>query len=159
MSVVKEVKSETSLEELCNSYKTILTDKLSQVQAVEEKLKIESTEKINETLTNEELKTAGEMFLYLNTCPKHDMEWFESWSTFYTYLFLTQSADQIILTLNRIMQTQTSHDMGARVRAEKLLRSASSLMSLNYEQIQSLQPKHYSRNETAIKNFMLQNGV
>ena len=163
MSVVKEVKFETSPGVMCDGThsNTMLPGDimLSQVQAVEERLKIEYSEQIIETLTNEELQTAGDMFLYMKTCPKHDIEWFESWSTFYAYLFLTQPADHIILTLNRMMKAETSHDMDAKVRAAKLLKRASSLMSLNFEQIQSLQPKHKSRNGRAIKNSMLQNGV
>ena len=68
-SVVKTVKSEASLDLSCGH--TILFEDsiLTQVKAVEQILNIESTEQINDTLTNEELKTAAEIFLYLNTCP------------------------------------------------------------------------------------------
>ena len=69
-----------------------------QVKAVEQKLQIESSyyeysdnvyyyvyvdddgnvsEQINYTLTNADLQTAAEMFLYLNTCPKTIEPWFE----------------------------------------------------------------------------------
>ena len=47
---------------------------LSLMTELEQKLQIESSEQINESMTREELKTAAEMFIYLNTCPKwHDM--------------------------------------------------------------------------------------
>ena len=68
---------------------------MSQVEAVEQMLLIESSElinvtlselNINDTLTKEELQSAGEMFLYLNTCP--NSQWFKSWSTFYKDLLL-----------------------------------------------------------------------
>ena len=124
---------------------------LSQVKALEQKLQTESSEEINDALTNEDLKTAAEMFLYLITCP--NTPWFRSWSSFYTDLFLTRSADKIILTLNRMMKTETSKDMDAKdakVRAEKLLKMSTRLLSLKYEQIQSLQPKENSGNGSAI---------
>ena len=112
------------------------------------------------------------MFIYLNICPFDDSVdeflsdesqkarklWFNSWTSFYTDLFLTQSADQIILTLNRMMKTETSKDMDAKdtkARAEKLLKMSTRLLSLKYEQIQSLQPKEKSENGSAIFNDTL----
>ena len=60
-------------------------------------------------MTNKELKTAAEMFLYLNMCPPT----IKPWLVFYKELFQTQSPDQIILTLNRLMKgtktAQTEH--------------------------------------------------
>ena len=74
----------------------------SQVKAVEQMLHIESSEQINDTLTNGELKTAGENFMYLNMC-QHLVK---PWLLFYKELFQTQSPGQIILTLNRVMKGQ-----------------------------------------------------
>ena len=98
--------------------------------------------------------TAGEMFLYLNTCP--DSPWFKSWSSFYKNLFLTQQVDQIILTLNRMMKTETSQDKDGKLRAEKLLKRSTRLLSLEYEMIQSLLTEKESRNESA---FLIPNGT
>ena len=100
MRVVKHVKSETSLDLTCNNEDPMLFDLLPQVKAVEQKLKIESYEKINETLTNEKLKIAGEMFLYLSMCSST----IKPWILFYEDLFQTQSPDQIILALNRMLK-------------------------------------------------------
>ena len=100
-SVAKTVKSGASVDLSCDIvYNTMLSfdDMLSQVKAVEQMLKIESSEQINDTLTKEELKTAAEMFLYLNTCPTA----IKPWIVFYKDLFQTQSPDQIILSLNRV---------------------------------------------------------
>ena len=108
---------------------------LSQVKAVEQKLQIESSEQPDESLTIEELKTAAEMFLYLNTCPD---SWFKSWYSFYKDLFLTQSADQIILTLNRILKTETLQDWDGKRIAIKLFQRAASLLSLQFEEFGSL---------------------
>ena len=135
---MKTVKAGTFLfgNQKCDTYNTFLSaDKiLSQVEAVELELKIESSEQINETLTKEELQTAGEMFLYLNTCPIQDNDtWTLNWKVFYDHLFLTQPADQIILTLNRMTKGETPQDKDATVRAEKLLKRISSLMSLSFK--------------------------
>ena len=91
------------------------------------------------------------MFIYLNICPFDDSLdeflsdesqkarklWFNSWTSFYTDLF-TQPADQVILTLNRMMKTKTSQDKHGRLRAVKLLKRITSLLSLQYEEIQGL---------------------
>ena len=130
MSVVKMIKSESSLDMSCENHKTILRDdvRVKQVKAVEQQLQLESSERILETLTNEELRTAAEMFTYLNTCPD---SWYMSWSSFYRDLFLTQPADQIILTLNRMMKTaKTSQNKDDILGAEKLFNRTSSLLSL-----------------------------
>ena len=73
---------------------------LSRVKAVEQILKIESSENLNDNLTNAELQTAAEMLLYLNMCP----DTIKPWLLFYKDLFQTQSPDQIILTLNRLRE-------------------------------------------------------
>ena len=99
--VVKTVKTETSPDLTCDQAMLMYgDDKLSRVKAVERILHIESSEQINDTLTNEELKTAGEMFLYLIMCP----DTIKPWIVFYKDLFQTQSPNQIILSLNRVMK-------------------------------------------------------
>ena len=117
-NVVKTVKSGTSLDLSCIG-DTILAQPLYQVKAVEQMLQIESSEQINDTLTREELRTAGEMFLYLVSCPDKT----KPWIVFYKDLFQTQSPDQIILTLNRLMKgsrTQTNEHF--KELAEMLLK-------------------------------------
>ena len=138
-SVVKAIKSQATLDLDCDSDDQFIDKvKLSQVEAVEQLLQIESSEQINETLTNEELQTAAEMFIYLNSCPT---KWSKSWSSFYKDLFLSLPADQIILTLNRMMKTKRSEE--DKLRAKKLMRRTSNLLSLNFERIQSLLPDTY----------------
>ena len=135
--VVKIIKSETPLDLKCDVLSDALDNDvfLLQVKAVEEKLQIESTDQIIETLTMEDLKNAAEMFLYLNTCPKL---WFKFWSSFYTDLFMTQPADQIILTLNRMMKPKVSKVQDGNIRADKLLKKITSNLSLRYKEIQRL---------------------
>ena len=96
---------------------------------------IESSEQKNETLKNEDLQTAGDIFTLLITCPD---SWLISWSSFYNDLFLSHSPDQILLTLNRMIKTKTLQDKDGRVRAEKLLKKMTNLLSLKYKDIQGL---------------------
>ena len=99
-SVVKTVKSGASLDLSCVSYNTMLNEHLSQVKAVEQMLKIESSDQIDGTFTNEELQSATELFLYLIMCP----DTIKPWIVFYKDLFQTQTQNQIILSLNRVMK-------------------------------------------------------
>ena len=66
---------------------------------------------------------------------------FKSWTSFYSNLFLTQPADpdQIILTLNRM--TKTSENQDGIVRNIKLLKRVAELLSLRFQEIQSLLPR------------------
>ena len=119
-NVVKTVRAGTSLDLNCGGNYILADDgPLDQVKAVEKMLQIESSEQINDTLTREELRTAGEMFLYLNLCPDK----IAPWIVFYKDLFQTQSPDQIILTLNRLIKgsrTQTNEHF--KELAEMLLK-------------------------------------
>ena len=153
-NVVKTVKFET-LDQTCD-YTYMLPYMLFQVKAVEQKLQIESSEQIDESLTIGELKTAAEMFLYLNTCP--DSSWFKSWYSFYKDLFLTQSADQIILTLNRMMKTETAQDKDGKRIARKLFQRAASLLSLQFEKIGSLLRGKYFE-DISSTNFKIPKGA
>ena len=126
---MKTVKSESPLDLSCDVYMSVLVGDimLSQVKAVEQELQIESSAKINETYTNEELKMAGEMFLYLTMCP----ESIKPWLVFYKDLFQTQSPDQIILTLNRIMKgsvTATPNNEYFKQSVEMLLKRILSIL-------------------------------
>ena len=100
------------------------TMKSSRWETVEQKLQIESSEQIIETLTNDELKTAAELFVYLNMCPGT----IKPWIKFYKDLFQTQSPDQIILTLNRLMKgTRTPQNEYFHNLGEKFLNRVKSL--------------------------------
>ena len=150
----------TSLRELklkhekCSGKKN--TDEiLTHVKAVEQELQTESTEQRYENITSEQLQCAAKMFIYLNTCPD---SWFGRWNAWYMYFFTTQPADQIILTLNRMMKTKTSQDKGDSYRAEKLLKRAASLLSLSFQKIQSLKPENKFTNRS-IKDIQISDGM
>ena len=104
---------------------------LSTVSAIENKVKIATSEIIYENMTSNVLKTAAEMLNYLNSEIKFDST--KSWLKFYWTLFKTKSPNEIILTLNRIMKKSKNTN-------EKLLRKSASLLALKYEDIQSMMP-------------------
>ena len=84
----------------------------------------ESSEQINEALTNEDLRTAAEMFVYLTMCPNE----IKPWLIFYKDLFQTQSPDQIILTLNRVIK-QAKKNKYFKTLAEILLKRILMMLS------------------------------
>ena len=154
LGVVTKIKYETPLDMSCDNNNILSSDvRLSLVSAMEQILQIDPLNQI-EALTNEELQTAAEMFIYLNSCPT---KWSKSWSSFYKDLFLTQPTNQIILTLNRMMKTEASQDKDGKILAEKLLRKSAKLLSLKYEMIQAYLPGQVSRNES-VKNFTISIG-
>ena len=93
------------------------------------------------TATADQLKSAAEMFIYLNICPgtfgldssNYMEQWFKSWFTFYQDLFRTQTPSQIILTLNRLMKNKSD-----RVMNQELFKKAATLFSLKYEIFQNM---------------------
>ena len=109
------------------------------MNSVEKLLKTKSSEHQFENMTINDYKNAAEMFIYLNICPN---TWFKAWFFFYNDLFKTQTIDQILLTLNRMMKINV-YNSQAKVDkriAEKLFRRATSLLPLWYQDIQRLFP-------------------
>ena len=137
--VVKNLKSELSLDLECRLSPDLLLydDKMSQVNLLEDQLGIESTEVRFENIGRENLKTAAEIYIYLNTCPDSLKPWF----LFYHDLFHDQEPNQIILTLNRMMKSRrTSENENFLNIAKTVFKEASTILSLKYEEIQSLNP-------------------
>lgn len=143
-NIVKRVKLETSHEKNCNK-DGLFSFKASQVTAIENYLQMKPSYIIMKNITRENLKTAAEMFIYLCTCPGNNGEWkmenwFKSWYTFYSYLFQKQSTYQIILTLNRMMKSSLPQNKDGKLMAETIFKKLSPLLSLKYEEIQSMLP-------------------
>ena len=92
-------------------------DKVSQVVKVEKYLNIEASDSRLETMTAEDLKIPGEMFMFLILCPDS----FRPWMVFYKDLLKNKSADQLLLTLNRIMKGSKAngnifiHDLAQKI--------------------------------------------
>ena len=119
----------------------------NQVAALEDHLSVQSSEVRFENIAAENLKTAAEMFMYLNTCPGNDSlkNWFRSWSLFYDDLFKAHNIDHIILTMNRIIKSNLPPNKDAKVGS--VLKRTAKLLSLKLGKIQSLLPGQ-SRNVT-----------
>ena len=102
---------------------------------------IDSSYDTFENMTTEDLTTAAEMFIFLNTCPPSDeanmQQWFTSWSKFFKDMFETQSPEIILLTLNRL--TKIKDDGFIRV-SENLFKRLASSLKLKYKDIQNLLP-------------------
>ena len=120
---------------------------------------MEPSEKKNENITSEELETAAKMFIFLNSCPFDDnsVEWFKSWHLFYKDLFHTQSPDQIILTLNRMMKIKTPQDKNGKGRVKKLLQKTATFMSLQFDRIRNFIPSNFLKN-ISVEGFKIPNG-
>ena len=137
--IVKSIKSELSFDIECRlgPEHLLYDDKVPQENLLLDHLGIKSTELRFEKIGEENLRTAAEIFIYLNTCP----ESLKSWFLFYQDLFYNKSPNQIILTLNRMMKSKrTSETENFLLIAETVFKKASTLLSLKYEEIQSLNP-------------------
>ena len=104
-TAVREIKLKTSLDGFCgtdNLYHRNSISKDDQTIALEQHLKISRPWGLVrfQNITNETLKTAAEILIYLNSCPGP----LKSWFVFYKDLFENQPKDQIILTLNRMIK-------------------------------------------------------
>ena len=135
-NVLKSIRSTTSYEKDCyHDGMNEENDKLQQVSIVEHVLKMQPNENIFEILTNNDLKTAAEMFMYLNTCPKLIKPWF----VFYNDLFENRSPNQIILTLNRIMKViPTPQNKYFIDIAKDLFVKSTTVFSFKYKEIQNI---------------------
>ena len=163
--IIRKIKMDASpenSEKYCNKYGLSL-DIRPPVERLEQELNIVSSEKRYKNIALEDLKTAAEMLLFLNTCPYSlgnvdsiVQKWFKSWWSFYKDLFLTQTPYNIILTLNRMTKTRTSEN--GKLRAQKLLRKSARLLSLQFKEIQSFLPEKYIKNESGV-NFKIPNGT
>ena len=161
-NTVTKIKLATSLEDSGSCGNDCLfsdTVKLTQVKAVEKELKIKPSEVTFKNMTRDDLKTAAEMFVYLNSCPGSGALklWFKSWDSFYNDLFKYQSPDRIILTLNRIIKTKSNNEQikNFKGKAQKLFKKISRHLLLEYEKIQNLIPAVES-NSSSVDNVDIQ---
>ena len=133
---MKNLKSELSLDLECRLSPDLLLydDKMSQVNLLEDQLGIESTEVRFENIGRENLKTAAEIYIYLNTCPDSLKPWF----LFYHDLFHDQEPNQIILTLNRMMKSTAPENKGNKLLVKKLFQRMGKILPLKHVEIQRI---------------------
>ena len=98
-------------------------------------IKVEPSEIKSLDIDPSTLKSAAEMFIYLNFCPK--LLVISPWRKFYRDLFVKHSPDMFILTLNRIMITSRNKEGMSNV-PEHLLRMIRETLQLQHQKIQVL---------------------
>ena len=118
---------------------------MKQVSGLESDLNIVSTDDRFANISQGSLEASARIFIYLypmaEKCPFEEFNsWFRNLSLFYNDLFKTQSGDKIILTLNRIIKTASEQNKEKDVAKDILTRTAA-LLSLKYEDIQSVLPQ------------------
>ena len=108
---------------------------MSQLETVHKKLNMNATEDIFDNITDTTLKSAAEMFLFLNSCPDD----FRYWFLLYSDLFENKSPEVIVLTLNRILKGERNTE-NRRLKdiAKHLLTRVTTLLSLKFETIQGV---------------------
>ena len=126
----------------------------SQVNALEEQLQFNSSDKIMDNMTDSQLWLAGKMFTYLNSCSGLLKPWF----SFYADLFHKQSLDVIILTLNRILKNENVPNKNLKDIAKTLFKRISSIFSLKYKEIQNISEGvgNFSWNDSAFSQGYLE---
>ena len=131
--------SEDKLWNIVKQVKALRPDDgfLDKVIAVQEKLNIETSESLFENMPRQHLKTASEMFLYLDVKMEPVTK---MWLEFFGNLFETESANHIILALNRLMRKTVTGSNSNFIVIEKLFRKATILLKLKNQEIQSMLP-------------------
>ena len=108
-----------------------------QVKEFEQILNINSSEERFENITLDELKSAAEMFIYLNLCPGSMKAEFQ----FFDGLFKKNTPYLIILTLNRLMKgVNNQKTVFFKMIAQSLLNRIAKMLSLKYEDLMSILP-------------------
>ena len=113
--------------------------------AVEEELRVKSSDEIIEDITTDKLKNAADIFFDLNTSPSINPNyetWAKTWATFIQDLFENNSPNEIILTLNRLMKVKTESLSKIVIEykeiLEKIFKEVSILLSLKNEDLKKL---------------------
>ena len=124
------------------------------MNALEEQLQFNSSDKIMDNMTDSQLRLAGKMFTYLNSCSGLLKPWF----SFYADLFHKQSLDVIILTLNRILKNENVPNKNLKDIAKTLFKRISSIFSLKYKEIQNISEGvgNFSWNDSAFSQGYLE---
>ena len=139
-NIVKQVKAQRSYDPMS-----------TKVRAVEEKVKIKTSESVSENMPRQHLNSASEMFLYLYLSVDSTTT---MWMNFFGNLFETQSATQIILTLNRMMRK--TKGMSIYTVNEKLFKKSTILFKLKYPEILGFMLGRYKNiSSTASRSFII----
>ena len=140
-NIIKIVKLENLSKKVCTNGQIDFNGAFSvsnQVKTVIERLGInyDSTKKSQyENMTDAILKRASNMFMYLIFCPEDT----KPWIFFYTDLFKYQPVDKIVLTLHRILKSDTSpKNQKFHLIARKLYTKITTILSFKSKDIQNI---------------------
>ena len=124
--------------ERCEVYESVLYEKdmmKSQIEDLSKVLNLNSSGDVDTDVTDSTLKTAAEMFLYLNSCPDD----LRSWFLFYEDLLSKKSLEVILLQLNRILKGGYSqNNKKLKTIAKKVFERVTILFSSKYKEIQNI---------------------
>ena len=94
----------------------------------------EGCEYINDNLSNSNLTTPSEMFLYLVKCSENLNPWFR----FYENIFQNQSSDHMVLTINKVLKRTKGNHEDLYDIAAKIFNNLNTLFSLKLKTPQKL---------------------
>ena len=104
------------------------------LQELQQLLGLENvTAEIRESISESILDQAGEMFIYLTSCPSSDYDWI----LFFKNLINNQPLDQILLTLNRLTTLDTDSKY-VQIFASRILSFLAQKFQLLYPKVQIL---------------------
>ena len=136
-SILKSIKTKyfllSNVADVCQARDTFQSnDQINEnIDLLQDQLRINRTpEDLSLNDSKGALNSIGEMFIYLNYCSK-DMD---PWVLLSKDLFLKQSPDLIILTLNRIIKMFEKQKKDISF-ATKIMEKITSVLSLNYQHI------------------------
>ena len=137
-NILKKVKLEKLSKKVCTNGQIDFNGETSvknQVNEVMDKLGINSTIQQYDNMTDVIMERAANMFMYLIFCPEDT----KPWIFFYTDLFKNQPVDKIILTLHRILKSETSpKNAKFHLIARKLYTKITTILSFKSKDIQNM---------------------
>lgn len=133
--ILQKIKTKIAFDTYCKEGLYSEAQMSLNIDAIEEELNISSSKIIFPNWTNAELKSVADMFLYLNSCSDQLKPWF----LFYTDLFTKKSAEEIILTLNRILKgNESPKNKDFKNIGMKLFERSYDLFSLKHKEIKMM---------------------
>ena len=133
--ILQKIKTKIAFDTYCKEGLYSEAQMSLNIDAIEGELNISSSKIIFPNWTNAELKSVADMFLYLNSCSDQLKPWF----LFYTDLFTKKSAEEIILTLNRILKgNESPKNKDFKNIGMKLFERSYDLFSLKHKEIKMM---------------------
>ena len=123
---IDKIGTSTSVSCIARNYLDRVLKSSDNIMFLDELVKSDDYDKI-QNFSSEQFKTAAEMFIYLNLCPKFMLDWLK----LYVDLLQNGSPDVIIQTLNRIMITaRGKKDITIRDITKKIFEKALNIFEL-----------------------------